>query len=337
MKYLLTSDLAKAVGIHPNTVRRVDSAFKEEIMVPVNPYIIRANPLLPGLKTLLISWYILLGLFLALFIFAGFLIVISRHSSVEASQSLSHGSWYLFIFLMCSLSFVTTFLQYRYWKRIEQRRMAAAGRDPSTFAAEQPIANPLALQLPFTITLRAGKVGMVVFFGIMLGFSLVFAAYTAWLTDMLLFVSADRLYAFLGMFTLSVVFSAVLFLVIFLTPLGNQKIEVTEQGVSTFFGSQKGMVRWEEARLFAMYNAWGARKNGYVVSYELSSATHIARWSRPMRQGSLRMRMVPAMSFTDYSSRMQALNELIVARTRLPLCDLRSDHALTTRSNLNPV
>lgn len=30
-------------------------------------------------------------------------------------------------------------------------------------------------------------------------------------------------------------------------------------------------------------------------------------------------------------------NELIVARTSLPLCDLRSDHALTTRSNLNPV
>ena len=58
---------------------------------------------------------------------------------------------------------------------------------------------------------------------------------------------------------------------------------MTEQGLSARYGGQKGTVRWEGARLFAMYNTWGAQKNGSSITYELSSATDIARWTWVLR------------------------------------------------------
>lgn len=122
----------------------------------------------------------------------------------------------------------------------------------------------------------------------------------------------------------------------FLSPLGRQKIEVTEQGLSARNGGQKGAMRWEGARLFAMYNTWGAQKNGSSITYELSSATDIVRWTWVRRPNLLHLNMVPTVPSNEYNQQMQALNALIAAHTGLPLSDLRADPASSLQRSFAP-
>ncbi len=147
----------------------------------------------------------------------------------------------------------------------------------------------------------------------------------AWLNDGFLFISPDRLHNFLVLFAITAALIVILPLAIFLSPLGTQKVEVTEQGLSVRNGGQKSAVKWEEVRLFAMYNTWGAQKSGASITYELSSATDIARWNWILRPNSLRISWVPTVPRDEYNRQMQALNALIVARTGLPLADLRTE------------
>ena len=90
-------------------------------------------------------------------------------------------------------------------------------------------------------------------------------------------------------------------LAVFLSPLMRQRVEVTEQCLSARYGGQKGAVRWEEARLFAMYNTWGAQKSGSSITYELSSAREIARWNWVQRPNRFRMSMVPTVPYRRLS------------------------------------
>ncbi|MFL5706616.1 MAG: hypothetical protein ACJ8AG_27920 [Ktedonobacteraceae bacterium] len=232
--------------------------------------------------------------------------------------------------------FILFFAQWRYWKRIEQRRFAAAGRDRSLLAIEQLTAHPAALPLPYTIKLRMSKEGILLFMGMALVFALLLAAVFAWLNDGFLFISPDRFHNFLVLFAITAAFMVILLLAIFLSPLGDQKVEVTEQGLSVRYGGQKGAVRWEEARLFAMYNTWGAQKSGTSITYELSSATAIARWPWIQRPKRISMIMVPAVPREEYNRQMQALNALILARTGLPLADLRTELSSSLQRSLTP-
>lgn len=124
-------------------------------------------------------------------------------------------------------------------------------------------------------------------------------------------------------------------LVLFFSPigLGRQSVEVTEQGIHTRSGGKRSFVRWEKARLFARYNAWGAQKSGSSLSYELSSATDIARWVWVLRPKSFRMQIIPTVPFEEYTRQMQALDALIVARTGLPLYDLNKEPTIEMQQN----
>lgn len=137
-------------------------------------------------------------------------------------------------------------------------------------------------------------------------------------------LSPSRLHLFLVLFVIIAVIMIITMLTIFLSPLGVQKIEVTEQGVRVRYGGQKSFVGWEEVRLFAVYNTWGVPRWGSSLSYELSSATAIARWNwiRHPNFFSMSAAGVPP---GEYQQQMYALNELIAARTGLPLFDLRKE------------
>lgn len=74
----------------------------------------------------------------------------------------------------------------------------------------------------------------------------------------------------------------------------------------------------------SLYNTWGAQKSGSSITYELSSSTDIARWTLVLHPNLFGMGMVSAVPFDEYKRQMQALNALIVARTGLPLYDLRA-------------
>lgn len=305
-------------------------------MFPSNPNVIRANPLLATYQTLFVLYFIVLGWLLGLLILGIVIGVIVSPELAGLTKFLSFMSFYIFLFLCYIPSFVLTILQWRYWKRIERRRLAAAGGDRSLLAVEQPIANPAALQLPYTITLRRSKESISLLIGIALVFALLMAGIFAWLNDGFLFISPDRFHNFLVLFAITAALMVIGLLAIFLSPLGHQKVEVTEQGLSARYGGQRGAVRWEEARLFAMYNTWGAQKSGSSITYELSSATAIARWIWVQRPNLFGMSMVSTVPFDEYNRQMQALNALIVARTGLPLSDLRAEPTSGLQRNLIP-
>jgi hypothetical protein len=304
---------------------------------PKNPNMIRANPLLETYQTLFVLWYVLIGLMLVMFIGNIVIIVIVSPGLAGLTKLLSFFSLYGFVLLCFIFSFVMSVAQRRYWQRIERRRLAAAGGDPSLLASEQPAASPMTLQLPCKIELRMGNgvillmIAMSLVYALLFSFSYVYS----WLNDGFLFISPDRFHNFLVLFVISGITLMIVLLALLLLPigLGRQKVEVTEQGLRVRYGGQKGAVRWEEARLFAMYNTWGAQKSGSSITYELSSATDIARWSWVLRPNSLHIQMVPTGPFEEYTRQMQALHALIVARTGLPLYDLRSEPAMGLQRN----
>ena len=296
-------------------------------MFPPHPKylnMIRANPLLETYQTLFVLWFIVIGFFLVMLIGGIIISVIVRPA---VTGLLSFLSIYGFITLCSITSFVTTITQRRYWQRIERRRLAAVGGDPSLLANEQPIANLAALQLPCKITVRMGSGAIVFLIGMVLVFAVIFSAFYTWVIDGFLSFSPDRLHNFLELFAIIGTSTAVILLILFLSPLGlgQQSVEVTEQGIRTRYGGKRSFMRWEGIRLFALYNTYATQKTGASLTYELSSATAIVRWTRLLRPNVLRLRMVPTGPFEEYTRQMQALSALIVARTGLPLYDLRRE------------
>lgn len=295
---------------------------------PKNPTMIRANPLLETYQTLFVLWFIVIGFFLVILI-GGIIISVIVRPAVTGLMSFL--SIYGFITLCSITSFVTTITQRRYWQRIERSRLAAAGGDPSLLADEQPIANPAALQLPCKIMVRMGNGAILLLTGMVLVFALVFSAVYSWLNDGFLFISPDRFHNFLELFAIVGSSMVIVLLALFLSPvgLGRQNVEVTEQGLKMRYGGKKSSMRWEEVRLFAMYKTYGTQKIVSSITCELSSATDIARWTWILRPNRLHLNLVPTVPFEEYTRQMQALNALIVARTGLPLYDLRRESALS--------
>src|SRR5258708_15289174 len=117
-------------------------------------------------------------------------------------------------------------------------------------------------------------------------------------------------------------------LVLLLVPLlfatSRQVLEVTEVGLrlrASRSSGFRGMVRWNEAHLFAVYHAPGARRNGAVLTYELSSASSIVRWTRILRPNSLGLHMDPGIPLAEHNQSVKDLCQVIFSHTSLPLYD----------------
>ena len=297
-------------------------------MLPVNDNVIKPNPVIRSYGAVFFI-YLLLLIFLLLFIV--FIVILSIKLPLPGnrfSQFLSGTSSSIVPFLCFISSFISNIWQKRYWEQIEQRRFAAVRGNRALLAVEQPVANAFALQLPCTLKSRPGKGGILFIIVISLIFALLLVGLPAWLNNNFLFFSANRLHNFLILFAIVAFVMIILLLALFFSPMGTQKIIVTEEDLSIRAGGRESTMRWEDARLFAMYNAFGARKSGSVITYELSSAKDIVRWTQVLRRSRFNMRLVPTIPLDEYNRQMQALNALIVARTGLPLSDLRTDPAL---------
>ncbi len=303
---------------------------------PRNPNMIRANPLLETYQTLVVLWFIVIGLLLVMLIGGIVIYVIVSPGRADSTKLLSFLSLYGLLFLGFITSFVTTITQRRYWQRIERRRLAAAGGEPSLLASEQSIANPAALQLPCKIEVRMGNGAILLLTGMVLIYALLFSSVFSWLNDGFLFISPDRFHNFLVLFAIIGISMMIVLLALFLSPvgLGRQNVEVTEQDLKMRYSGKKSAMRWEEVRLFAMYKTYGTQKIVSSITCELSSATDIARWTWILRPNRLHLNMVPTVSFEEYTRQMQALNALIVARTGLPLYDLRKEPGTSMSDHL---
>lgn len=282
--------------------------------------VIKANPFLASLRVLLFFWLFAVVAFSALSIFAfsiDFIFDNGVHVSATPFFSLS-----LPLLTIYTINLVLYFFQWRYWKGIEQRRFAAVHGERTFLAAEQPTPNAASMRLPVTIKLRYHKEFMLLMTGAGLLFSLLFAGAATFLNNGYLLFTPNRLLFFLVIFIIFAAFLLALLFALFLSRIGRQQVEVTESGLTARFGGRTATVMWGEARLFATYATFGARESGAAMTFELSSATDIVRWTWVWRKSYL-LGLWPAIAHDEYNWQMQALLSLVEAKTGLALYDLR--------------
>lgn len=276
---------------------------------------IKANPLLKTLRTtrpiLLVS--IIIWLVLLLFISLAF---------IWTSHPLEYRVLLLYAFIAATniSNIAMNIAQERYWKRIEQRRFAIIQGDQTALADEQPGPNVASMQLPVTIKMGYTKKFLLLQAGIILLVAVYIAGTFSWIGPW--FSTSNPLLYFLLVFFASAILLIVLIVFLLFSRAGRQQVEVTENGIRTWYAGKAAMVRWEEARLLAMYNAFGAQKSGAAITYELSSARDIARrtwvWRRTYLPG-----REPTVSLDEHNRQMQELLAMVQAKTGLPLYDLR--------------
>lgn len=191
--------------------------------------------------------------------------------------------------------------------RVEQRRQAAARRHEWVPLADpQPAADPALLPLPAAISSNPSLVTFPL---------LVVVIWIAILISQLVFFWPPH-GPFVHLLTLNLVIALPLSVVVQLSTYC--WIEVSEEGLTIRTLFRRQSIRWQEARLFAIDAT--VKTTALPDHYELSSATTILRWSRELTYPHLTRFSSP---FQEYSQHMESLLALIVARTGLPLYDLR--------------
>ncbi len=113
----------------------------------------------------------------------------------------------------------------------------------------------------------------------------------------------------------------------------DQRIELTEQGMTIRQGGRAHSVAWEEARLFAIEGIGGLNRSWLPRVYRLASAKDMLKWTYQRRRSSQRSGLLyrpilaikPTTSYEEYERQMEALPALVVAKTGLALYDLRDD------------
>ncbi len=100
---------------------------------------------------------------------------------------------------------------------------------------------------------------------------------------------------------------------------------------------QERSLRWDEARVFAMYGAHGTKKSTLVFTYELSNEQTVVRWSQQMLTNPFLMLTLESNSDKkeDWNWQISRINSIVAGRTGLPLLDLsdrkRRQSAITER------
>lgn len=256
------------------------------------------------------------------------------------------------IFMVAYLIFMLPYMAWitRFWKRLEQRRQAAARGDPNLLAADQPhpdahalsiptvvgqpspvaqtSSTPGALPLPTTIRQRFNRI-VVLFFGAAVLLSAVSAVVAT------LILSAAH-HQSLSLPAIIIIAAIILFLYVVLFGIilaviyarVRQQLTVTETGLIMPGFGQVHSVSWREARLFAIDGVPGAKRYPHPALFELSSANDVVRWSWLRHSNSKLIYFArPMLPQEEYDRQMRALLSLIAARTGLPLYDLRDKPA----------
>ena len=282
--------------------------------------VIQANPILATLRTACFVWFFVLACLFALIVVA-FVIDAVFGSGQQFSKN-PILSPFLPMLVISALNLAINIPQIRYWKDIEQRRFAAVHGDRALLAAEQPTPDAAAVRLPLTITLGYHKAFVLWVMGGVVLMALLFAGVISLSNTGPLFLTSHRLLLFLVISSILAVFGLAFLFVIVFSGLGRQQIEVTEHGLCTRYVGRTSRVMWEEARLFALYGTFRAQKSGAALTYELSSARDIVRWTWVQRKTYV-LGLKPTLPLDEYNRQMQALLSLVEAKTGLALYDLR--------------
>jgi hypothetical protein len=309
-------------------------ARKEIVMITRNSTvqredapIIKAEPLLTGIRYAR-KLTIISGSALFVIIIAGRIILAAAHIHIYPVMIVALN--FLLFVIMCSLpgSIIQMLMQERFWKRLERRRQAAVRGDESLLAAEQPIPDATALQLPLTIEQRPDWFKLLTMLGIPLLLALILAVILVafppdWITGPYArSITPDIMYIIATVIVgLTLVLCGVLAAILYNRV--RQQLTVTETGLIKPGFRKVQSISWNEARLFAIDGIYGGKKYPYPTVYELSSANEIIRWMWIRSTWRIIFFARPAVSQEEHNRQMQVLLSLIAARTGLPLYDLR--------------
>ncbi len=120
----------------------------------------------------------------------------------------------------------------------------------------------------------------------------------------------------------SLVFSLVgsLAFIVFLVRFLRQELVASDMGISLKQGFSTTIIRWSEARLFAVTGTYTPAPD--LIRYALAGNGAIIRWWLYIKPPGW-MTLKPVAPFAEYDRRMRALLSLVAAKTGLPLLDLR--------------
>jgi len=245
---------------------------------PEGPTLVKVDPVIKRFRVLKIMMLGSIGM-----TFFGILLIYLAYRLFHVIVFPKFFAW--FIIVVCAslpMSIINTLLQGRFWKRLEQRRQAAARGDQNLLAAEQPAPHVNALQLPVTIEQRPNWFVLLLIPGILLVmiFIIILLAF-----PQLMYMPTPT---YRPVPPIAVPLIAITTLVVTLLLCGlifaityskvHQQITVTEHGLLKLGFRKARTITWNKARLFAMGSILGAKKYPYPLLYELSSANEIIRW-----------------------------------------------------------
>ncbi len=280
-----------------------------EISAPIQP-----NPLLKTLRQTRII--LLIGMAILLVVMALFQISMFYLNELYPRVPQSFAATYFLVFLgspfllVMGISLLSNLRQGRYWQRIEALRFAALAENRQLLADEQPLPDARAITLPVTITMhstaRSALTNLLVFLAIMgsyLFYSL-FVLQQTWLSSLPYLVLASVL------------------IVVFIFWRIRSTFLITPEGVRIPAPGGYSWVSWDEMRLFACYRSQENLKNSTVLTYEISTAGAIIRWTWLQRPATFWSTQVPTLPFIEHTAQMRTVAQYIVAKTGLPLYDL---------------
>lgn len=239
-----------------------------------------------------------------------FLLVVLVFTGLAAHQNLLL-TLLLLLLVLFSFGFSLLRSQRVYGNR---RRLRALQRDHSLLAAWQPVPDENALSLPTTLQLRPRR-----------RYFLAMAGIVAIIVAIIPYLNVSPFSLTLPALAIRLAIALVTFLLCatIMPPISRPRLqydlELNEHGLSVTYNQVRTAVNWREARLFAVNDPKNPRR---PKVYELASSDTVARWMwLPPRLPFFSVYQ-PTLPLEEYQQQMQAVLQLIEAKTHLPLYDI---------------
>jgi hypothetical protein len=195
---------------------------------------------------------------------------------------------------------------------VNKRRIRALQSDQSLLAASQPVPDEKALFLPTTLQLRPRR-----------RYFLALSGYIAVIIAVVPFFYGTSLTLPALAIRLAIALVAFLILMAIMPAISRQRLqydlEVNEPGLSVTSNQARNAVNWSDARLFAVNDPKNPKR---PKVYELATSDTVARWMWLPPSLPFFSVYQPTLPPEEYQQKMQAVLQLIEAKTHLPLYDI---------------
>ncbi len=209
----------------------------------------------------------------------------------------------------------------RLTKRTEERRQRALSGDQSLLASHQPVPDENALSLPTTMTMKLSMRFQYAIIGFML-LIYVFVLVIVFAVMGVGFPSKPLFWIIVGVMLLFMV-------VVLLASIGlnkllwnrllKQEIIVQGPGITTHYYGKSTTVLWNDIQCF---DVWGGKTKRFL-SFEIIGKDGVVRWIVPKARFRAIYPFRPTIPYDEYCKKIEALEQVVAAKTGLPLYDLR--------------